>query len=52
MTLAALQALGVPRPLQHFEDEAVKDQLVAAAAFRDCGCGKTEEYPINMISML
>jgi len=29
MALAALQALGVPRPFQHFKDEAVQDQLVA-----------------------
>lgn len=38
LAVAALEALAVPVPLQHFEDEAVHDVLVAARAHGDlCG---------------
>jgi len=47
MALAALQALGVPRPFQHFKDEAVQDQLVAATALGDRSYKKPRKYPVN-----
>lgn len=37
-TLGTLETARVPRPLQHLEDEAVEDQLVAASALRDTRC--------------
>jgi hypothetical protein len=39
-TFAALEALGVPRPVQHLQDEAVQNQLLATPAFWDAGCNK------------
>lgn len=35
LAVAALQALAVPVAIQHFEDEAVDDVLIAACAHRD-----------------
>lgn len=34
MTLAALQALGMPGPLQHLQYKAIQDQFVAATTLR------------------
>jgi hypothetical protein len=40
-TLAALEALRVPRSVQHLQDEAVQNQFLAASTLRDAGCNKT-----------
>lgn len=48
MTIAALEALGVPRAVGHFEDEPVQDQLVAAAALGDGGC-KEEKQNVKLL---
>ena len=34
-TLTALEALGMPRAVQHLEDEAVQDELLATPALGD-----------------
>jgi hypothetical protein len=41
ITFAAFEALGVPRPVQHLQDETVQNQLLAASTFWDAGCNKT-----------
>ena len=47
--LAALQALSVPRAIQHLQDEAVQNQLLTATTLRDAGCkeGYTRYKKLN-----
>lgn len=46
LTVAALQALAVPVAVQHFEDEAVNDVLIAARAHGDL-CWRHAAKPVG-----
>jgi hypothetical protein len=50
--LAALEALGVPRAVQHLQDEAVQNQLLTAPALGDAGCNTTGRHTIQNASFL
>lgn len=39
-TFAAFKALRVPRPVQHFQDETVQNQLLTTSTFWDAGCNR------------
>lgn len=46
--LTALEALGVPRAVQHLQDEAVQNQLLTSTTFGDAGC-KEESTRYKML---
>jgi len=46
--LTALEALGVPRAVQHLQDEAVQNQLLTPTTLGDAGC-KEESTRYKML---
>jgi hypothetical protein len=45
--LTALEALGVPRAVQHLQDEAVQNQLLTPTTLGDAGCKQKQVLMLN-----
>jgi len=44
IAITAFEALGVPSPFQHLQDEPVQDQIAATATLRNARCAQTQAF--------